>query len=101
MTIARRVLLAGLFTGTVFVGTASAQRYIGPEYPPLPPPREERLPPPPPGRRVVWEPGQWRWDGRGYVWIAGHYVAERRGRFIPGHWERRGPNWFWVAGHRG
>ncbi len=101
MTIARRALLTGLFagafSGTVLVGAASAQRFEGRDYPPLPPPRMERRPPPP-GRRFVWEPGQWRWSGRGYVWIPGRYIRERPGAFVPGHWERRGPSWFWVDG---
>jgi hypothetical protein len=68
-------------------------------YPPPPPPRVEAAPPPP-RETLVWEPGRWHWDGRGYVWVNGHYVERQVGR----HWEpgkRRwdGHNWEWVGGH--
>jgi WXXGXW repeat (2 copies) len=35
-----------------------------------------------------------------YVWIGGHWEAERVGmQWVPGHWDQRGPNWFWTRGH--
>ena len=42
---------------------------------PPPPPRHERMP----GLRVghVWVPGHWQWNGRDYVWVRGHYEAQR------------------------
>ncbi len=57
--------------------------------------------PPPPSRYHVWDPGHWRWDGHGYVWIPGHYInnPHRYARWVPGHWVNRGGGWFWVEGH--
>jgi len=80
---------------------AHAQPYPPPPYPPVPPPRSEFVPVAPPGRRVVWEPGHWHWNGRGYVWIGGHYIEPRPQytRYVPGAWVRRGPQWVWVPAH--
>lgn len=67
-----------------------------------PPPRYERVPPPPRGRREwVWAPGYWRWSGRGYVWVGGHYVERPRHEavWVPGHWAARGPQWVWIPPH--
>jgi len=68
-------------------------------YPPPPAPRVE-VAPPPPRETLVWEPGRWHWDSRGYVWIGGHYVE----RVVGQHWEAarwmwNGHNWVWVGGH--
>lgn len=68
-----------------------------------PEPQDERAPPPP-GPDYVWVPGYWFWNGRGYVWHAGHYdVPPDRGavwvrsgwvhhrgryRYVPGRWAR-------------
>jgi hypothetical protein len=49
--------------------------------------------PPPPRHEVVptmrngyeWAPGYWNWNGRRYVWVAGHTV------------QARGPDYHWVA----
>jgi hypothetical protein len=51
---------------------------------------------------AVWTPGQWQWDGRAYVWIAGAWripptrehewkpatwsVSTRGAIFVPGGW---------------
>lgn len=74
---------------------------VAPHAPP--PPRVEVPPPAPPGRAevVFWVPGRWHWDGREYVWRAGHYEERpyRRAEWIPGHWaERPNGSWVWVDG---
>ena len=74
---------------TVFLigtGVAGAQP-PPPGYAQVPPPREERVPPPR-GPREIWEPGHWQWNGRRYIWVAGHYVERRPqyGHYEPGHW---------------
>jgi hypothetical protein len=72
-----------------------------PTPPPAPPPVEQ----PQEARPVataVWTPGQWQWDGRAYVWIAGAWripptrehewkpatwsVSTRGAIFVPGGW---------------
>jgi len=72
-------------------------------YPPPPAPRVEVVPPSP-RETMVWEPGRWHcrwhWDGRGYVWIGGHYVERVVGRhWEAGRWTWNGSSWAWVGGH--
>jgi hypothetical protein len=57
--------------------------------------------PPPPSHYHVWDPGHWRWNGRGYVWVPGHYIhnPHHYAKWIPGHWVNRGGGWYWVEGH--
>jgi hypothetical protein len=67
-----------------------------------PPPRIEAVPPPPVAPQpLYWVPGRWQWDGRGWIWIPGHYVARppHRAHWVPGHWVARPGGWFWVEGH--
>ena len=52
-------------------------------------------------RGQVWVPGHWRWDGREYTWVAGHYNARRSGYVwqpatwvqVNGRWEYREGVW--------
>jgi hypothetical protein len=65
--------------------------------PPVPQARYEPIPPPP-AARLVWQPGEWHWNGATYVWVRGHYV-ERLAyyhQWVPGHWNGAG---VWVPGH--
>jgi hypothetical protein len=62
---------------------------------PAPPPPPKPEPPPrPPARevRLVWTPGYWQWDGRGYVWVGGSWqLAPQAGStWVPDRWELRG-----------
>lgn len=68
---------------------------------PLPPPRDEAPPPPPPGPGLAWRHGAWDWNGRGYVWQPGRYVAYRphAHRWVPGHWSGRGGAPVWIPAH--
>jgi hypothetical protein len=68
-----------------------------PARPAVPVARVEPIPPPP-GERVVWQPGEWHWNGAEYVWRPGRYVERRAEyhRFEPGHWDGRGD---WIPGH--
>lgn len=65
-----------------------------------PPPRYERIPEPP-SHEHHWAAGHWTWDGRGYIWVPGHYHARPRPgvAWVDGHWERHERGWFWVDGH--
>lgn len=62
---------------------------------------------PPMRHGYVWAPGHHEWRGNQYVWVQGHWLAERPGydfreprwvqrgngewRFVGNTWERRGP----------
>jgi hypothetical protein len=87
---------------------------VPPAYQPAPPPGVTYLPsappaeivgirPPRPDRRSiwVWHKGHWRWDGRAYVWLPGHW-AERpphMAKWVPPHWKHRRHGWTLVEGH--
>jgi hypothetical protein len=53
-----------------------------------------------PSPGFVWVRGYWRYDGYGYVWMPGRWVAvDRRYReWVPGHWKRDRRGWYWVEG---
>jgi len=65
--------------------------------------RYEMVPALPPDRAVRehWQPGHWRWDGREYVWVPGHYAVRPRpgAVWVAHHWERRGAGWVLIEGH--
>lgn len=73
----------------------------GPHYPPVPPLRSE-MRPPPPRAELVWEPGNWHWNGGAYEWVPGHYTERRwtpEARFVPGHWVDRRGQAVWEPAH--
>ena len=73
-----------------------------PTAPPPPPVAVEQPQEARPTTTAVWTPGQWQWDGRAYVWIAGAWripptqqhewkpatwsVSTRGAIFVPGGW---------------
>ena len=96
--LAALALLCGAVWWRPAMAQISAEIVIG-----SPPPHYVE-PPPPVRYGYVWAPGYWFWDGRQYVWYAGHWEVERPAeifvgagwiqgpggwRFVPGHWERR------------
>ncbi|MEO8481813.1 MAG: hypothetical protein ABI634_06350 [Acidobacteriota bacterium] len=54
-----------------------------------------------PGPGFTWIGGFYRWTGRDYIWIPGHYERAPRPRaaWVPERWvhDRRG--WYLVEGH--
>ena len=52
----------------------------------------------------LWAHGYWRWNGRRYVAVQGHWERVRPGyRYVHPHWEQRGDGWhlhagIWVSG---
>ena len=59
---------------------------------PLPPVSEEPL---------LWQPGHWNWEGQGYVWVQGQWIA-RAGRgtsWQDGYWSQANGTWSWVPAH--
>jgi hypothetical protein len=64
------------------------------------PPRVvEEVIPPSPGRRYVWTPGYWVWDGR-WLWQPGRWTLPPREHvaWVPGHWQEYRGEWHWVPG---
>ena len=66
--------------------------------PAVPPPQAEVQPLPPiSAQELLWRPGHWEWDGRGYVWIPGEYVPRGNlsGAYQPSYWRQEGGGWVW------
>ena len=76
-----------------------------------PPPREyvevvAPRPPPPvivenvqPRPGYIWARSYYRWDGRQYVTVRGHWEAARPGyHYVHPHWEQHNDGWHWRAG---
>src|SRR5690242_872502 len=101
-TLCIAISVSGMLAGCVVATPRRAEvEIVAPQAPP--PLRVEVPPPAPPGRAeaVFWVPGRWHWDGREYVWRAGHYEERpyRRAEWRPGHWaERPNGSWVWVEG---
>lgn len=70
--------------------------------PPVPPAKTETVPlPPVSGMPQIWEPGHWDWNGQGYDWVAGQWVArgDHSAMWQPGYWARINGTWTWQVGH--
>ncbi|MFM9436973.1 hypothetical protein ACFDR9_004060 [Janthinobacterium sp. CG_23.3] len=62
-----------------------------------PPPRYERTPRARHG--YVWSPGHWEWRGRRHAWVAGNWIAERRGYVYRNPaWAQRDGRWYMEQG---
>jgi hypothetical protein len=91
-------LLAGCATTTTTTTTTTA---VNP-FPPVPPPIAETMPKPPVSAEVLlWQPGHWDWNGRGYEWQPGEYVpaAGHGALFQVGYWAPTPSGWVWVKAH--
>jgi hypothetical protein len=84
-----------LLTASLAAGAQIVVR-IGP-----PPPRPVEVVPVAPGPDWAWHPGYHRWDGHGYVWVAGHYEHPpyAHAHWVEGHWANHGGGWVWHEGH--
>lgn len=99
MSIPRHIRSAGI-AALLFVSAACAST-SGRVYLRVGPPPavvERRIDAPGPG--YVWQPGYYRWDGREYRWMPGHYELAPRARatWVPGHWEHDRRGFYWVDG---
>jgi hypothetical protein len=113
MAFSPRLLLTAALASSLLSLTACTvtvdERRPGPAVevvaPRAPPPTRYEVAPPAPRDRVeilVWDPGRWRWDGRDWEWVPGHYVERphREAHWEPGHWnERPNGSWVWIEGH--
>ncbi len=92
----RNVTVGALLVLSGACATASGRAYlrVGPPAPLI----ERRIDAPGPG--YVWQPGYYRWDGRAYVWVSGHYTRapRARARWESGHWSHDRHGWYWVEG---
>lgn len=63
---------------------------------PPPPPMLEQVAPRP---GYLWAHGYWRWNGRDFVAVPGHWEPVRPGyRYVNPHWEHRPDGWHWRVG---
>ena len=82
-----------------FVTPAAAQANLNISIgTPPPAPIYEAMPAPRAG--YVWAPGFWRWEHERHVWVAGHWMPERRGyHWVPDRWAHEHDRWHHVEGH--
>lgn len=54
-----------------------------------------------PGPRYAWVPGYYRWDGYGYGWAAGRWVAppRRHAVWVAPHWVHSRHGWYMAGGY--
>ncbi len=71
-------------------------------HPPVPPIPTEQVSAPPPSRvALIWQPGHFDWNGRGYRWTPGAWV-ERAGHgtlWQDGFWRSTPEGAVWVPAH--
>lgn len=96
----RRTLPIGMLLAAA-LGLASC---AAPPPPPVPPAKAETVPlPPVSGSPQLWQPGHWDWNGHGYDWIAGQWIARdgHPNKWMPGYWAKNSDtgNWNWQPGH--
>lgn len=81
----------------VYVEQAPPPGYVDVVAPRPPPPVIVENVAPRPG--YIWARGYYRWDGREYVTVRGHWETVRPGyRYVHPHWEQRNDGWHWRAG---
>jgi hypothetical protein len=96
----KQTLLSATAAFLFSAGAANAQLVvrIGP-----PPPRPVEVVPvaPPAHRDWVWVAGFHRWDGRGYVWVPGHYMRPPHpgAVWVGGEWRGERGGHVWHEGH--
>jgi WXXGXW repeat (2 copies) len=59
--------------------------------------------PPAPGDGYIWTPGYWAWNGYGYAWVQGAWVAAPYvgALWTPGYWGYGYGGYFWNTGYWG
>jgi len=71
-------------------------------FPPIPAPQDEVVPAPPVSSTpLIWQPGDYAWDGSNYVWTKGQWTQKQANATFwqDGHWEKQGSAYVWVPGH--
>jgi hypothetical protein len=95
-----------------------AQTAPGAEQAPAPPAPQQEASGPAPSTDHFWVNGHWKWVGRRYEWIPGHwavsvapsappairyenpgYAPSTRHVWMRGYWKWSGTEWTWVGGH--
>jgi hypothetical protein len=91
-TIMKKILLAGVMAATMSSIAVPAAAAVYVQVAP-PAPRAEVVPEP--RRGYSWAPGYWDWRGKRHVWVAGHWVRERRGyAYAEPRWVERDGRWY-------
>jgi hypothetical protein len=87
----RKILMAAAVAATLGSITAPVAAAVYVKVAP-PEPRSEVVPAP--RRGYTWAPGYWDWRGNRHVWVAGHWVKERRGyAYHEPRWVERDGRW--------
>jgi hypothetical protein len=101
----RSSLRAGLAVAALAAGLASPLafargHFIGETVIVAPPLAQVEVMGEPPHRGYIYENGYWNWDGGRHVWIAGHWMAPRRGYYREPHvWVHEGNGWRMREGY--
>jgi len=97
-----RLFAIAVLSADLLGGCVTPQSGTPNPYPPVPPPMAEAIPKPPVNQlSLMWQPGHWDWNGRGYYWSPGEYVpAAGHGQlFQPGYWVETTSGWVWLRAH--
>jgi hypothetical protein len=87
----KKILLAAVVAATMGSIAVPAAAAVYVQVAP-PAPRSEAVPAP--RRGYAWAPGYWDWRGKRHVWVAGHWVKERRGyAYAEPRWVERDGRW--------
>jgi len=97
----KKTLLAGLVAAGSLIGLvpmAANAQYTAIVQTAPPAPLREAVPAPREG--YVWAPGHYEWRGNQYVWVRGHWIADRVGYdYREPRWVQRGSGeWVLVGG---
>lgn len=97
----KKTLLAGIVAAGSLIGlvpTAANAQYTAIVATAPPPPIAEAVPEE--RRGYVWSPGHYEWRGNQYVWVRGHWIADRAGyEYREPRWVQRGSGeWVLVGG---
>lgn len=91
----RKLLLATLLASSLGAALPAAAAHVD-LFVNVPPPAPVYEAVPAPRVGWVWAPGFWQWRHGRHVWIAGHWVRERRGYvYAPGAWVAREGHYYW------
>ena len=91
-----------IFLAILLLAVTACETVDQPPYPPVPPLRAEAMAKPPVTETLlIWQPGYWDWNGAGYEWKPGQFVARdgHGGNWMPSYWQKTDRGWNWARAH--